>query len=109
MERQPEVADGSQAGSQERRVGRRSKIRRKMLICPEDPRYREEVQPTENFARGGFYFVTVAKHYYLGMRVSLVAGYEPNDLCNIRSFGEVVRIDKLKDDRLGIAVRILLA
>ena len=80
-----------------------------MLISPADPRYREEVQPTENLARGGLYFVTSAKHYYLGMRVSLVAGYEPNDPCNAKSFGEIIRIDKLKDDRLGIAVQILLA
>lgn len=109
MERKTEIAECGQAESQERRAGRRSKVQRKVLICPADPRYSEEVQPTENFARGGFYFVTTAKHYYLGMRVSLVSGYAPNDPCNTRSLGEIVRIDKLKDDKLGIAVRVLLA
>lgn len=109
MGRKTEIAESSQAGSTERRVGRRSKIQRRVLICPADPRYQEEVQPTENFGRSGLYFVTAAKHYYIGMRVSLVSGYAPNDPCNTRSLGEIVRIDKLKDDKLGIAVRVLLA
>ena len=109
MERKTEIAGGGQVGNRERRGSRRSKVQRKVLVCPADPRYREEVEPTENFGRGGFYFVTAARHYYVGMQVSLVAGYEPNDPCNARSLGEIVRIDKLKDDKLGIAIRVLLA
>lgn len=61
------------------------------------------------FLAGGVYFVTLSRLYYTGMRVNLISGYAPNDPCNSVSVGEVVRIDKLKDGKSGIAVRILLA
>lgn len=104
-----DIAVSSPVGAKERRASRRSKVARKVLVCPSEPPFSEEVQPSLNVSRGGLYFVTPARHYYAGMRVSVISGYAPNDPCNTTSFGEVVRIDKLEDGKFGIAVRIRLA
>ena len=92
----------------ERRANRRAKISRPTLVRPSDPRYKEEVDITLNASRDGLYFTTRAKHYYVGMRVRVTLGYVPTDPCNSQSFGEVVRIDPLKDGGFGIAVQIHL-
>jgi hypothetical protein len=92
---------------QEHRANRRVKISRPLLARPSDPKYKEEVQQvTLNTSRDGLYFRTRAKHYHVGMRVSLILGYIPNDRCNSTSLGKVVRIDRLEDGSFGIAVHI---
>jgi hypothetical protein len=109
MGRTNEIVESSPASQKERRTRRRAKIARNVLIRPCDPRYRGEVQATANWSRDGLYFVTSSKHYYMNMRLTLTTDYEANDPCKSSSFGEIVRIDKLEDGKLGIAVRILLA
>jgi len=96
------------AAEKERRAGRRIKIPRAILARPSDPNYKEEVQTTLNSSRDGLYFRTNAKHYYVGMRVNMILGYEPNGPCNSTSFGQVVRVDRLEDGSFGIAVHIEL-
>jgi hypothetical protein len=108
MERTMNTTATDQTSFKERRASRRTKLARKALIRTSQPPYNEEVQPTSNFSRSSVYFVTPSKQYHVGMRVSVIPGYVPNDPCNSTSFGEVVRIDKLADGKLGIAVRILL-
>jgi hypothetical protein len=93
---------------QEHRASRRVKVSRPLLARPADPKYKEEVQVTLNTSRDGLYFRTKAKHYHVGMRVSVILGYIPNDRCNSSSLGKVVRIDQLEDGSFGIAVQILL-
>ena len=93
---------------EDKRKHRRAKISRSLLVRPADPQYKEEVTTTVNVSRDGLYFVTPAKHYYIGMRLSVTLGYEPLDSCASASLGKVVRIDRLEDGRFGIAVQILL-
>lgn len=93
---------------QEHRANRRVKVSRPLLARPSDPKYKEEVQTSLNTSRDGLYFRTRANHYYVGMRVSVILGYAPTDRCNSTSYGEVVRIDRLKDGSFGIAVQIQL-
>jgi hypothetical protein len=101
-----ETAVIAPAAEQEHRVNRRVKMSRKVLARPSDPKYKEEVQVTSNTSRDGLYFRTRVKHYYVGMRVSVILGYIPNDRCNSTSLGKVVRIDRLEDGSFGIAVHI---
>ena len=91
---------------QEHRASRRVMISRPLLVRPSDPKYKEEVQVTLNTSRNGLYFRTQAKHYHVGMRVSVILGYIPNERCNSTSLGKVVRIDRLEDGSFGIAVHI---
>jgi len=109
MDGTDEVAAAKESGVTERRAGRRAKVERKLLVRASEPPFGEEVKATSNVSRRGVYFVTLSRLYYTGMRVNLISGYAPNDPCNSVSVGEVVRIDKLKDGKSGIAVRILLA
>ena len=91
----------------EHRASRRIKISRPLLAPSlRSENKEEEVQTTLNTSRDGLYFRTRAKHYYVGMRVSVILGYARTDCCNSTSFGEVVRIDRLKDGSFGIAVQI---
>jgi len=90
----------------ERRASRRVKLSRPLLSRPSDPKYKEEVQTTLNTSRDGLYFTTRANHYHVGMRLSVTLGYAANDPCNSQSFGDVIRIDRLKDGSFGIAVQI---
>jgi PilZ domain len=94
--------------NKDKRKHPRAKISRLVLVRSPDPKHRKEVTATVNVSRDGFYFVTPAKHYYMGMHLSVTLGYEPNDPCASSSLGKVMRIDQLEDGRFGIAVRILL-
>jgi PilZ domain len=91
---------------EDRRAGRRVNISRPMLARPSDPTFKEEVQTTLNTSRDGLYFSTQAEHYYVGMRVSVILEYASTDRGNSTYFGDVVRIDRLKDGSFGIAVQI---
>jgi hypothetical protein len=42
------------------------------------------------------------------MHLSVILGYTPNDPCNAASFGEILRVDPLPKNRIGVAVRILM-
>ena len=66
------------------------------------------MQIATNSSRDGVYFKTHLKHYYVGMRLSVILDYNANDPCHASSFGEVARVDKLPDGGFGIAVRIQL-
>jgi hypothetical protein len=104
--RTTETAFIAPTGEQEHRTSRRVKVSRPLLVRPSDPKYKEEVQITLNISRDGLYFRTWLKHYHVGMRVSVILGYIPNDRCNSTSLGKVVRVDRLEDGSFGIAVHI---
>jgi hypothetical protein len=117
--KEQEIASGAERAvitplpQKDRRRGRRLKMSRALLARPSDPQYSdpqytEEVQTTLNASRDGLYFTTHAKHYHVGMRLSVTLGYVPTDPCTAPSLGEIVRIEKLKDGSFGIAVQILL-
>lgn len=93
----------------EKRRNRRSKMARPVLVKPRDPFYREEALVTENISRDGFYFATKTHHYYMGMPLGVTFPYTPGDPCNVEKSARVVRIDKLPDGRLGIALQLILA
>jgi hypothetical protein len=103
-----ETAVIAPAAEQEHRANRRVKISRPVLARPSDPKYKEEVQVTLNISHDGLYFRTRAKHYFVGMRVSVILGYIHNDRYNSTSLGKVVRIDRLEEGSFGIAVQIQL-
>jgi len=92
----------------ELRRSRRVKISLPARVRPSDPKYKEEVRTTLNTSRDGLYFTTWTEHYYVGMRVRATFPYASVDVCNSEYLGEVMRIDRLEDGSLGIAVRIHL-
>jgi hypothetical protein len=92
----------------EKRQTPRAKISLSARIRPSDPRREEEVRTTLNRSPCGLYFTTWTEHYYVGMHLRVTFPYSSSvDLCNSEQVATIARIDRLKDGRLGIAVRIL--
>jgi hypothetical protein len=96
------------APEKERRLGRRAKISKPLLASPIDPRFEKEVVTTLNVSRYGIYFETRSNYYYLGMHLRVTFPYSPDDPVNSPVLGVIVRIDKLNDGYLGIALRLAM-
>lgn len=93
---------------QNRRQSPRVTISKPVRVRPSDTAYQEEVQTTLNTSRDGLYFITTAKHYFVGMRVRVIFPYTPTELSNSEYFAEIVRMERVAVDRLGIGVRFVL-
>ncbi len=94
------------------RRSRRSKIGLSLRARPSDPErdeHFEEVRPTLNAARDGLYFASWRESYYEGMRVFVTFPYSSHpDAIGCEYLGHVVRVDRLADGRLGVAVQLLM-
>ena len=55
--------------AKECRSNPREPLSEPILVRPSDPLFPEEICKTANVSRGGVYFVTSTKHYYVGMNV----------------------------------------
>lgn len=68
----------------------------------------DEVLATINVSRGGLYFTSQQDAYHRGMRVLVTLAF--SDLgtdSGLEEPREIVRVDRLKDNRVGVAVRLL--
>ena len=79
-----------------------------VLIRPCDLLYPEEICITANVSRNGLYFVTSARHYYVGMNVVVTLNFGADDPRHREQIGDVVRVEELDGDKSGVAIRILL-
>jgi hypothetical protein len=106
--KEPETEIGTIAA--DTRKERRGRLRLKMLkpvrVRPSNPRHEDEIRTTLNASRDGLYFTTWAEHYYVGMYLGVIFPYSTVDAVNMQSDGRIIRIDRLKDGRFGIAVQI---
>src|SRR6266436_5209936 len=94
------------APTAELRRGRRAKLARPMRVRPSEPRddHFEDLPNSVNASKHGIYFVTKRLAYYKGMRVFITFPYAANDPMSSEYVAEVVRIDILPNNKLGIAV-----
>lgn len=99
----------TQAAWQDRRRIQRLEVSLPARIRSFDPEQRqlEEVRPTTNFNRAGFYFTSQLAHYSLGMEVLLALPYSPHAPVHREYVGKVVRLDSLSDGFRGVAVQIV--
>ena len=96
MEREPEGKD--------RRKWGRVKLSQGVRVRPMDERYPLEIATTINVSRRGLYFATSASHYFAGMELFVVRNFQRGDPMSREELGRVVRVDKLKNGKWGIAV-----
>ena len=94
--------------AKEYRLTPRETLSEPVLIRPCDPQYPEEICTTANVSRSGLYFVTSTKHYDVGMNVIVMLNFGPDDPRHREQIGDVVRVERLGENRLGVAVRILM-
>jgi PilZ domain len=91
----------------ELRRARRAKISKQVRVRPSEPRddHFEDLPISVNASKHGIYFVSKRADYYKGMRVFVTFPYtSAHDPMNCEYLAEVVRIETLPKNRLGVAV-----
>lgn len=78
----------------------------KIRIRPAESQYAEEIRTTLNVSWDGFYFATSMGHYFPGMVVYVTRPFHSSDRAKREEQGSVVRVDKLKEGRWGVAVHV---
>src|ERR1700686_2422624 len=97
-----------QSAIKERRQTQRENLSEAVRICPCDPEYLGEVCTTLNVSRNGLYFATTSEHYFPGMNVIVTLNFCTDDPMQREYIGDVVRVERLEEDKWGVAIRILL-
>lgn len=103
-------SDGSaaiEAPSSELRRARRAKITRQLRVRPSDPRddHFEDLSSSVNASKHGIYFTTRRPNYYKGMRVFVTFPFtSAHDPMNCEYLAEVVRVEKLPNQKFGVAL-----
>jgi hypothetical protein len=95
----------------EKRLSRRAKVSRMLRVRPSDPEVEhfEELPASTNVSKHGIYFHTRRSDYYLGMRLFITFPFTfTHDPMKCEYLAEVVRVEKLVDERIGVAVRLLM-
>lgn len=96
-----------ETAKQNRRSAPRAKLSLTVRVRPFDFRLSEEVCTTANVSRTGFYIETSVGHYYSGMNLSVARNFRPGDTVHREETAKVMRVEKLSNDRWGVAIRIL--
>ena len=95
-----------------RRRAPRAKLSLPVRIRCFDTNWTEDINKTSNVSREGLYFETSEKHYldeyFRSLKVSVVRNFQFGDIANLEESGRIVRIDRLPDGRLGVAIHIPL-
>ena len=84
----------------------RVKLSQPMRVRPYDSHLPEEICITQNVSRKGFYFETSLGHYRPGMYVRVTRNFHAGDPVSREDEGDVVRVEKLKTGKWGVAIRI---
>jgi hypothetical protein len=90
----------------ERRREPRAMVSYRLRIRIPDTDHPAEICTAQNVSKSGLYFVTSSTHYLSGMRVCVIRNFHPDDQMTTEEMGTIVRVDSLKEDRKGVAIRI---
>jgi hypothetical protein len=95
---------------QDKRRSRRIRIGQPIKIRVSGPKdsHLEEVNLTKNVAREGIYFVSPLAAYHEGMRLYVTVPYHaPREPQDREYLAQVVRVERLTDSQIGVAVKFL--
>ena len=91
---------------EDRRISSRTKESETIHIRPAESKYPDEIRMTLNISWDGLYFATSIGHYFPGMVVYITRDYRTNDPARKEEQGSVMRVDKLREGRWGVAVHL---
>jgi hypothetical protein len=97
-----------QTAAKECRLTPRENLSEPVLVRPCDSQYPEEICTSTNVSRNGLYLVTSNDYYFVGMNVILTLNFGADDPMHREQIGDVVRVEKLDDEKWGVAIRILI-
>ena len=86
----------------------RENLSEPVRLRPCDSEFPEEICTSVNVSRTGLYLVTPTDHYFVGMNVIVTLNFGPDDPMHSEQIADVVRVEKLEDDKWGVAIRILM-
>ncbi len=92
----------------EYRLTPRENLSEPVRVRPCDSQYPEEICMTMNVSRSGLYFVTSINHYCVGMNVIVTLNFGPDDPMHREQIGDVVRMERVGQNKWGVAIRILM-
>jgi hypothetical protein len=95
----------------ERRISARAKMSRMLRVRPSDPdvEHFDELPVSSNVSKNGLFFHSNRKDYRVGMRLFVTYPFTfENDPMKSEYLAEVVRVEKLANDRVGVAVRLIM-
>ena len=95
----------------EKRKSRRAKIIKPLRVRPSEPRdeHFEDLPVSVNASKEGIYFHSRRANYYKGMRVFVTFPFtSAHDPMNCEYVAEVVRVEKLPNDRFGVALHLIM-
>ena len=90
----------------ERRHRPRTRFSQVVRIRPFDSNLPAEYCTTLDVSQDGLYFSTSADHYAPGVNVYVSSDYHPGSPLNHALTGLVVRVEKLEDDKFGVAIQV---
>jgi hypothetical protein len=96
----------------ENRASPRAKVARKLRIRPSDLdiEHFEEVLVSTNVSKQGIYFQTRLDSYRVGLRLFVTYPFTfENDPLKTEYLAEVMRVEQLPDNKLGVAIRLMMA
>jgi hypothetical protein len=91
---------------EDRRNSKRINQLQTVRVRPAEAQFSGETRSTLNASWDGFYFATSLSHYFPGMAVYVTRDFHSADPAKPEEQGTVVRVDKLKEGRWGVAVSI---
>jgi hypothetical protein len=104
------VVEPDKKSSEDARTRKRLKVCLPVHVRPFDARFAEieDVGQVVDFTRDGLYFKTSMPHYFVGMRLIVTFPFGEKVSAHRKFLASVVRLEHLKNDSRGIAVRFLL-
>ena len=103
------MPEATESSYPEKRRSRRAKIAKPLRVRPSEPRdeHFEDLPISVNASKEGIYFYTRRSNYYKGMRLFVTFPFASiHDPMNCEYVAEVVRVEKLPNDRFGVAVHL---
>lgn len=107
----PQAVRATVAPLPDRRDKRRARIAQPVRVRPSEPMQNgfDEVRATINVCRNGLYFDTERDSYKPGMRLFITFPFHRDaSAINLEYIGRVVRLDRLANGRVGVAVHLLM-
>ena len=105
------MTDRSERQYAEKRRSRRAKIAKPLRVRPSEPRddHFEDLPVSINASKEGIFFQTRRDSYYKGMRVFVTFPFvSSHDPMNCEYVAEVVRVEKLPNNKFGVALHLLM-
>jgi hypothetical protein len=96
--------DMQQTG-EERRREPRARVTQRLRIRIPGTDHPAEICATHDVSRSGLYFVTTSTHYLPDMKVFVNRNFDPDDQMSTEEKGNVVRVDRLSGNRIGVAIK----